>query len=71
MANTFTSLHYHVIFSTKSREPRIHQDVEQRVWSYLGGIARENDMKPLLIGGSRGLQPTDSRENGIASRSDA
>ncbi len=51
MANTFTSLHYHVIFSTKNREPRIHQDNEQRVWSYLGGIARENDMKALLVGG--------------------
>ncbi len=50
MANTFTSLHYHVIFSTKNREPRIHQDVEQRVWSYLGGIARENDMRALVIG---------------------
>ena len=50
MANTFTSLHYHVIFSTKNREPRIGQDIEQRVWSYLGGIARENDMKALLVG---------------------
>jgi REP element-mobilizing transposase RayT len=51
MANTFTSLHYHVIFSTKNREPWIRQDIEQRVWSYLGGIARENDMKALLVGG--------------------
>src|SRR2546427_11069176 len=51
MANTFTSLHYHVIFSTKNREPWVRQDVEQRVWSYLGGIARENDVKALLIGG--------------------
>ena len=51
MANTFISLHYHVIFSSKDREPRIHQDIEQRVWSYLGGIARENDMKALLVGG--------------------
>ncbi len=51
MANTFTSLHYHVIFSTKNRELLIHQDIEQRVWSYLGGIARENDMKALLVGG--------------------
>jgi len=51
VANTFTSLHYYVTFSTKNREPRIHRSIEQRVWSYLGGIARENDMKPLLIGG--------------------
>ena len=65
MANTFTSLHYHIIFSTKNREPWIRPDIESRVWSYLGGIARENDMKALLIGGIEnhvhlllGLPPT-------------
>jgi REP element-mobilizing transposase RayT len=51
MANTYTSLHYHVIFSTKNREPWIPSEVEARVWSYLGGIARENNMQPVLIGG--------------------
>ena len=51
MANTYTSLHYHVIFSTKNREPWIRENIEQRVWSYLGGIARENGIKALLIGG--------------------
>jgi putative transposase len=51
MANTDISLHYHVIFSTKNREPWIRQDLEERIWSYLGGIARENDMKALTIGG--------------------
>jgi len=65
MANTFTSLHYHLIFSTKNREPWIRPDSESRVWSYLGGIARDNDMKTLLIGGIEnhvhlllGLPPT-------------
>ena len=65
MANTFTSLHYHVIFSTKNREPWIRSDIEVRVWSYLGGIARENDMRALLVGGIEnhvhlllGLPPT-------------
>jgi REP element-mobilizing transposase RayT len=51
MANTFTSLHYHIIFSTKNREPWIGPDIEQRVWSYLGGIARENGLKALVVGG--------------------
>jgi REP element-mobilizing transposase RayT len=51
MANTFTSLHYHIIFSTKHREPWITRDQEERLWAYLGGIARENQLKPLLIGG--------------------
>src|ERR1700736_3174961 len=51
MANTYTSLHYHIIFSTKRREAWITPDIEHRVWAYLGGIARENQMKPLQIGG--------------------
>ena len=51
MANTFTCLHYHLIFSTKNREPWITTDVEQRIWEYLGGIARTNNMKALQIGG--------------------
>jgi putative transposase len=50
MANTYTCLHYHVIFSTKHRERWITQDIEQRIWEYLGGIARQNDLKPLMIG---------------------
>ncbi len=51
MANTFTSLHYHIIFSTKNRQPWITSEFEQRIWEYLGGIARENDMHALQIGG--------------------
>jgi REP element-mobilizing transposase RayT len=51
MANTFTSLHYHIIFSTKNREPWSARDQEERLWAYLGGIARQNQLKPQLIGG--------------------
>jgi len=51
VANTYTSLHYHLIFSTKNREPWIRPDIEQRIWEYLGGIARQNGMKALQIGG--------------------
>lgn len=51
MANTYTSLHYHVIFSTKRRERWITRDVEERLWAYLGGIASQNDLHPVLIGG--------------------
>ena len=51
MANTFTCLHYHIVFSTKDREPWIEAGIQERIWAYLGGIARENQLKPLLIGG--------------------
>ncbi len=51
MGNTFTSLHCHLVFSTKNREPWIDHRIEGRVWNFLGGIAREYGVKPLLIGG--------------------
>jgi REP-associated tyrosine transposase len=51
MANTYTALHYHFVFSTKNRQPWISQEIEERIWDYLGGIARANGMKPVKIGG--------------------
>ncbi len=52
MANTYTSLHYHLIFSTKNRVRCLTSDIEQRVWEYLGGIARKHKMTALQIGGT-------------------
>lgn len=51
MPNTYVALHYHIVFATKHREPWIRQDIEERVWSYLAGIATEHAMAPLAIGG--------------------
>ena len=51
MANTYTSLNYHIVFSTKNREPWLTEDVRERLWPYLGGIARENGMTAPEIGG--------------------
>jgi REP element-mobilizing transposase RayT len=51
MANTYASLHYHIIFSTKNRESWIKPNVESRIWSYIGGIARTHKMTALQIGG--------------------
>ena len=51
MANTYSSLNYHFVFSTKNREPWLVQDIESRIWSYIGGIARAHNMKALQVGG--------------------
>ena len=51
MANTYTSLHYHLVFSTKNRERWIYPEIEERVWSYLAGIVKQNKMTPIQIGG--------------------
>ena len=51
MANTFTSIHIHLVFSTKNRERRIAPAIEEQVWRYLGGICRAHEVKALQIGG--------------------
>jgi putative transposase len=38
-------------WSTKNREPYLSSDLRNRLWPYLGGIARENKIKALAIGG--------------------
>jgi len=50
-ANTYTSLHYHVIFSTKNREPWLVPHIEQRIWEFVGGVARAHRMTALQVGG--------------------
>ena len=51
MAHTYTSLHYHIVFSTKYRVLHIAPEIEQRVWEYMGGVARAHKMTALQIGG--------------------
>lgn len=51
MANTYAALFYHIVFSTKAREPYIKPEDEQRVWSYIGGVARKHGMTALRVGG--------------------
>lgn len=51
MANTYVCLYYHFIFITKNRIHWINRQIEQRLWAYLGGIARKHKMSALQIGG--------------------
>jgi putative transposase len=51
MAHTYSSIIIHYAFSTKNRHNIITPDLQPRLWSYMGGIARENKMKALVIGG--------------------
>jgi len=41
----------HCVFSTHNREKRLTEDVRNRLWPYIGGIARENKMTALAVGG--------------------
>jgi REP-associated tyrosine transposase len=49
--HSFTSSLHHCVFATKGREPSLTPKIRERLWPYLGGIARENGMKALAIGG--------------------
>lgn len=51
MANTYSNLFYHIVFSTKGRADFITPDIEDRVWAYIGGIARKHEMTALQVGG--------------------
>ena len=51
MANTYSSLFYHIVFSTKGRFSFIDRQIEERVWAYIGGIARKREMTALQVGG--------------------
>jgi REP element-mobilizing transposase RayT len=52
MPHSYVSNLVHYIFSTKERFPFIDQGLESRLWPYMGGIARENGMKALAVGGT-------------------
>ena len=49
--HSFTSILIHCVWSTNKRQPVLSSDLRGRLWPYLGGIARENKMKALAIGG--------------------
>jgi REP element-mobilizing transposase RayT len=51
MAHTYTSLFYHIVFSTKYRVRYIRPEIEQQVWEYMGGVMRQHKLTALQIGG--------------------
>jgi REP element-mobilizing transposase RayT len=51
MAHSYVSALFHCVFSTKERQKTITEDLQERLWPYMGGIARENKMRALAIGG--------------------
>ena len=52
MSHTYVVLLVHCVFSTKNRRPLISEDMQPRLWSFIGGIARKNGFKALVVGGA-------------------
>ena len=49
--HTFTQTLVHIVWSTQDRECVLSAEIRGRLWPYIGGIARENGMKALAVGG--------------------
>jgi len=49
--SSYLSLHYHIIFATKHRQPLIADDLAPRLHEYLGGIVRGVGGQLLIAGG--------------------
>lgn len=49
--SSFTCLNYHLVFSTKHRQPLIEEAWQQRLFDYLGGIIRAQGGVLLAAGG--------------------
>src|SRR5712692_4750585 len=51
MPSTFTCLRYHIVFSTKDRQPFLTQPLLDPLHRYLAGCLRKIDGTPLEVGG--------------------
>lgn len=48
---SFVILYVHIIFSTKFREPMIHDEIEKRLQKYFTGIGRNQGFSVIKSGG--------------------
>jgi REP-associated tyrosine transposase len=49
---SYVSSYFHCVFSTKERRKLISPSLQERLWPFLGGIARQNNLKALIAGGT-------------------
>jgi putative transposase len=69
MPQSFASLHLHIVFSTKNREPFLTPELVERLYPYMGGILREMKAPLLQAGGIEDhihLLVSLGRENAVA-----
>jgi putative transposase len=50
-AMSYVSSYFHCVFSTKERRRCITPRLRERLWPFLGGIARQNKMMAIEVGG--------------------
>jgi REP element-mobilizing transposase RayT len=52
MSHSYCCNFQHIVFSTKDRRPLIRTDLQDSVFAYIGGIARQNGMIAMAVGGT-------------------
>jgi REP element-mobilizing transposase RayT len=51
MGQSLVKNYIHIVYSTKYRQPLIHQPYEDELHGYLGGICKKLECQPIKIGG--------------------
>jgi putative transposase len=52
MGHSYTSTLVHCVFSTKDRASTIPSELQEKLWAYLYGIARNHRIEVLAVGGT-------------------
>ena len=53
MPQSLVKNYVHIVFSTKHRVPLISKEIEEELFSYLGGICKNLECNPIQIGGHK------------------
>ena len=51
MGQSLVKKYVHITFSTKNRIPLISEEVENELYSYIGGICKKLECSPIKVGG--------------------
>src|SRR5215467_13214050 len=51
MAHSYAQNHIHLVFSTKNRLKIIPKPLQPRLWAYIAGICKNNNMLAFAVGG--------------------
>ncbi len=51
MENSYISLYIHAVFRTKNDEPFLNAEITEKLYPYFGGVARDEQMRLLAVGG--------------------
>ena len=51
MPQSFANNYVHIVFSTKYRQPFLHDGIRDQMFAYMGGICNNFESTPIIIGG--------------------